>query len=82
MKAKTLHFFYAKELKIVQNQEKKPLVYPEFCVFSDFLSLYNRENSINVSEIKNKRIMILCAKGQKTLRQTMIQRKGHMVIQR
>ena len=23
MKAKTLHFFYAKELKIVQNQEEK-----------------------------------------------------------
>ena len=71
-----------KNSKLFKIKKKKPLVYPEFSVFSDFLSLYNRENSINVSEIKNKRIMILCAKGQKTLRQTMIQRKGHMVIQR
>ena len=28
IKAKTLHILYAKKLKIVQNQEKKPLVYP------------------------------------------------------
>ena len=27
IKAETLHFFYAKKLKIVQNQEKNPSVY-------------------------------------------------------
>ena len=28
IKAEILHFSYAKKLKIVQNQEKKTLVYP------------------------------------------------------